>query len=363
MLSESDIRDRLSKEPLVLPPLTFTRLDADRQHPRVDAFYNIGWNGRTYKFVAEIKARSTPQAVMAAAHQAKSLAFDMPGSFPLVVVPYLSPSLLAELEQLGRISAVDLCGNGIVRGANEFLVFRSGLPNRFREVRPLKAAYRGTASLVARSLVLRHRFERVSEIRDFITSHGGRITLGTVSKVLTRLSEDLVIARDGKGVRVLQADKLLEQLRQGYRPPRIKVRWTGKLPLLDGALPRRLSEVAERLGGRVVPTGMSSAKHYVTIATEPVAAFYCSLEPQGLLRAAGLDTVATRTFPNIDLMQTDDDSVYFDPRTQDDQLMSSPVQTWLELTTGDKRSHEASAHLHSQLLNLTARPVGTRHGG
>ena len=362
MLTERDMLERLATQSPSLPPLTFTRQDADHQHRRLDALYEVRWNQQIFRFVAEVKSRSTPQAIISAAHQARSLAYDLPGTLPLVVVPYLSPTQLDQVEGLEGISAVDLCGNGIVRAGTQFLIVRSGRPNLFREVNPLKAAYQGTSSLVARALALQHQFARVSEIHAFITSHGGRITLGTVSKALKRLAEDLVITREGKGVRVVQADKLLDQLRQSYRPPRIRARWTGKVALPEASLHARFLEVSERTESRLVLTGLSSAKHHAVIATEPLASFYCSIEPHALLRAATISEGSTRTFPNVELLQTDDESVFFDPRTADGQIISSPIQTWLELATGDKRTREVAEQLRVRLLNPTRRIEGT-HGG
>lgn len=362
MLSEPDIIQRLNREPPSLPPLSFER-ERGTGSPRIDSVYLVRWGNFAVRFVAEIKARGTPQALMAAAQQVKSLAFDVPGARPLVVVPYLSPKALEQLEKMDGVSAVDLCGNGLVRAPGTFLVYRSGKPNLFRESTRLEGAYRGTSSLVARALVSQRRFATASELRAFIERHGGSITLGTVSKALARLAEDLTIERDGRGVRVIQPEKLLEQLREGYRAPRVRARWLGKVALTEPELHERLLLTARDASARLVLSGTSSARFYTPVAMEPVSVFYCSTTPETLLRAAHIDAVPGRAFPNLELVQTVDESVYFDAQAKGGRILSSPLQTWLELVTGDKRANEASAPLRKLLLDRIAERTGTSHGG
>jgi len=349
VLTKKDIIARLEREPIELRPLNFVRSSAP-QAPTIDVVYDVDLHGRQgHRFVADVKARATSEALAAAAQRAKSLVFDARGGFPLVIVPYLSPSSLDEVERLG-ISAVDLCGNGVVQVPDQWLVVRSGKPNRFRGSSPRRGAYRGVASLVARAFVAHPMFGRVSDIHSFIEARGGRITLATVSKALTRLEEDLVIARESKGIRLLQADKLLAGLREGYQPPTIRSKLPLKTPLVGADLFRRLQDATDVLGGRLAPTGISSASHQTVIAAEPVATFYCSAQPEDLARTASLDPSPARHFANVELLQTEDERVYFDTRSADGRLLASPAQTWLELATGDKRSQEVADELRGRLL-------------
>jgi len=349
MATAKEMEELLERELPTLPPLRISRLPTDPRATRSDGIYEMRWGHRTYQFIAEFKARSTPQAVITAAHRAKGHAYSLPGTYPLVIVPYLSPSQLDSIEELG-VSAVDLCGNGIINIPHQILVVRSGQPNRFRGSDPLKGVYRGTSSLVARSLVLKRRFRRVTDIREFIHARGGHITLATVSKALRRLAEDLVIERNASGVHVIQPDKLLDNLRDRYRPPRIRARWIGKMPLPTDDLHRELLFAAERVKSRLVLTGISSASHYTVLASEPIAAFYCTARPEDLLRSTEHEHSPTRSFPNVELLQTDAEEVFFDPHHEGGRALSSPVQAWLELATSDKRAQEAGKSLYDRLL-------------
>jgi hypothetical protein len=364
MLTERDIIALLEREPLELKPLSFVQ--AKVPHAReVDAVYDLNLEGKQIvRFLAEVKARATSQALAAAAQRAKSHVFDARGSsFPLVIVPYLSPSSLDEVERLG-ISAVDLCGNGVVQVPQQLLVLRSGKPNRFRGSNPLRGAYRGVASLVGRALLAQPRFARVSDVLSFIKERGGRLTLATVSKALARLEEDLVVAREPKSLRLLQADKLLSRLREAYQPPSIRSKLSLKTTLSGADLHRQLRGATDVLGERLALTGISSASLQTVIAAEPVTAFYCSARPEELAKAASINPAPERHFANLELLQTDDERVYFDSRTEGGRLLASPVQTWLELAAGDKRSQEVADELRVRLMreSETKPEEGTSNG-
>jgi hypothetical protein len=93
-------------------------------------------------------------------------------------------------------------------------------------------------------------------------------------------------------------------------------------------------------------TGSSSAGQYAVMAREPIQSLYWS-NLESLLKRLGPDLEETSRFPNIELLETDDDFVYFDAR---DDLAASPVQTYLELMQGDKREQETAEQLRKAIL-------------
>ena len=164
-LSESEMLARLSSGEVRVPPL-----DLDWTAPKSfhgpDATLRASWEGAEYRFVAKFKCRSTPKVFAQAVAQARALA-DRLGARPLVVVPYLSPERLRELEQAGA-SGIDLSGNAFVFVPGKLLVLRTGAPNKFRESYPIRDVYRGTTSLVARALLLRPWTKSLADLDRFI---------------------------------------------------------------------------------------------------------------------------------------------------------------------------------------------------
>ena len=90
------------------------------------------------------------------------------------------------------------------------------------------------------------------------------------------------------------------------------------------------------------------------LAAEPIVPFYTSNIEETLV-SLGDAFEATDRFANVAFSETKDDTVYFDSRHK---LVASPVQTYLELATGDKRSMETAAQVRRAILEPIERMLG-----
>lgn len=304
-----------------------------------DAFVTLAWRGREYEFVVECKSRSTPRIVEEAIGRVRRYA-EVTGRQPLILVPYLSNARLSELESAG-VSGIDACGNVLLLVPGELLILRSGKKNKFPESGPIKNAYRGDASLVARALVKRGEFSTVTDVRDDIIDGGGRIAMSTVSKALQRLEDDLIIERKKRQIRLLQGDKLLEKLVANYVPPSILPPLVGKaLKPID-----YIVQMARQNNLLFIATGRASVGNYAVQARGDRFAFYCS--DVSVFRDRNPRVIEeTDLFPNIELYETQSQLVYFDPGPIEDGIpCASALQTYLELMAGDKRDRETAAQV------------------
>ena len=349
MVRELDIFNAFRNGAIELPPLMIElagvqpRLEVKGRVLRPDAYIDVRWEDRVLRFIAEFKAQVTPKSFRAAIEQARSYAEEL-GLRPLVVSPYLALERLKELEEQ-CVSGVDLCGNGVVMVPGELLVVRTGNPNRFPASRKISNAYQGTSSLVARVFLARPRYDSVQEVMDEVTERGGRVSLGTVSKVLKKLEEDLIIRRKGRASVLLQADELLDRLAGGFKPPRIdarkKYRWKGPSNELVGRLCDWNSEL--------VLTGAASVERYSVMPREKTIQCYCT-SIESIERGLGSEIEETPIFPDLDLAETCDPTVFFNRRSGDTVSAASPVQCWLELQSGDKRQRDAGSGVRDLIL-------------
>ena len=55
-------------------------------------------------------------------------------------------------------------------------------------------------------------------------------------------------------------------------------------------------------------------------------------------------------FPNLELLETEDETVYFDARQGGNFWWASPVQVYLELMAGDKRDRETAEPVKSYFM-------------
>lgn len=354
-MNESEITERIKQNGISLPPLSFKIIDVelgDGTGNTQEAILEATWEDKCYRFVLEVKSIGTPKIIQTACNNLRMLS-SPPETYPMVVVPYLSPKRIAELEKQ-KISGIDLSGNGIVIIPNELLVVRSGKRNLFRNSDPIRNVYRGNSSLVARAFLLKLKYSTVKEILEFIRSRGGNITFSTISKALKILEEDLVISRKKDEIKLLQADKLLEQLVESYIPPRIKEKFKGRCDLPADEIIRDLKFAAQSDKVRIAITGSGTADKYAVMAREPVLSLYCSKSPSVLIEKTNIEVEITGRFANLEIFETDDERVYFDIRQEASIPYSSPCQTYLELMSGDKRQREIAEQIKGQILNTVA---------
>ncbi len=354
METEKEIFQYIRAGKLVLPPLSFKPLSYPKKND-IEAGMLLETNrqNKQYKFVAEVKRYSSDKTILQAIDQVRHYAQKLKAN-PLVIVPWLSDNQLISLEKQG-ISGLDLCGNGVITIPGQLFVFRSGQPNKFPTSRPIRKVYEGTSSLVARVFLLKPEYDSVVQILNEITRRGGNITLPTVSKALRQLEEDVIIWRDKNEIKVVQPDKLLDRLKENYEPPRISESMRCKLTIEKnekiGAI---LSEIAKKVGIKLVLSGESSVNYYATMAKEPLDSFYCTQFPIAQLKKLGANIDTYSRFPNLELKQTDIEPVYFDLRNQAGCNIASPIQTYLELATSDKRGQETAQQVRQQILdNIT----------
>ncbi len=356
MPTEKELIEQFRIGAVSLPPLSFRLLKDGPQagrNLRFDALVEASWDEKMAKFAVECKSLSTPKAFQDGLNRLKTSSFPK-GLRPLLFVPFLSEQQLQELER-ERISGVDLCGNGVVIVPDKFAVFRSGKKNRFVSSAPIKNIYRKNSSMVGRAFLLRSSYETVQEVcaeinrRNLLVKHWDKksMSLSTVSKALKTLEEDLIIAR-GNTIRLLQPDKLLQKLSENYAPPNIKKRVRLKVQEGMEAIRDLLSKESKTLGLPQVAAGTSSIGQYAVMQRGDLLSVYC---PHLNILLERLSGNQSDRFPNLELVETEAETVYFDGRQVGNFWWASPVQVYLELMAGDKRDQETAEQVKLYIMN------------
>jgi hypothetical protein len=343
-MREANFEDMLRDGELQAPPLDIAVVSIGDSAGE-DAVVEVTWRGMSCRYIAEVKRDAKPQTLRLAIEQAKRYATESRQGQPMVVAPHLSEEKLEWLLNEG-VSAVDFSGNAAVESPGQFYFWKTGARNRYPDRTPIRSAYRGDMSLVARALLLQPAFDTVGGVLDAIKERGGSLTMGTVSKALKRLESDLVIERpDRRAAKLIQPAKLLDQLLEAYQPPTVESTWLGKVTMPREDLQRRLEQLGR--GIDLVRTGDASAGDYAAYATEPILTCYCRVKPAEVIGQLDADAGETRSFANLRLRQVDDQRVYFDRRPG---LAASPIQAWLEMASGDKRQRETAEQIRELLL-------------
>jgi len=356
MPTEKEMLDQLRQGKVQLPPLTFSFLDDQLdvgENKRIDAYIEAKWKRKSARFAVECKALSTPKFFQNSINYLKSLSLPKNIS-PMLFMPFLSERQLKELEREG-ISGIDLCGNCVVVYPGTFSVFRSGGKNRFPSSAAIKNIYRKNSSMVGRGFFVYSDFQTVQDIRATINQRNPLVnrwnkkpmSLSTVSKVLKTMVEDLIITRT-ETIRLLQPDKLLEKLRENYNPPAVKERIRLKISENNKSILKLLSDLSQQLELPLIASGTSSVTRYTVMQRGDLLTVYCPNVEMLLERLPGSQS---DRFPNLELLETEDEPVYFDARQEDSFWWASPLQVYMELMAGDKRDQETADQLKALILN------------
>lgn len=363
MLPEADIINKLL-ERLDFAPFNITNLTPRRRSPeerksQPAVTLDMEWRGRRRKFAAQCKKLSTPKFIEEAAEQARRFARAQGDSLPLVIVPYLSPEALNRLESM-EVSGLDLCGNGIVVVPGEWLVLRTGADNQFPTSAPIKNVFRGISSLVSRVFLSRPEYDSVTEVQDEVARRGGQVHISTVSKVLHVLEEELIIARPSETIRLSNPERLLDLLAKNYRAPEIARHIYVRVPEAATFL-AKLSTIAKERGIGVAADTLSRYIHGPTADEQkvilPRVVYVSSFEVLDEI----IPVPVTGRGENIELRETDDPTIFFDPRRESCIPWTSPLQTYLELANtegAEELAGEARDEILNALRNLqNRRPV------
>lgn len=336
-----------------LHPLQETFISANPRGPRTDSVLVARWEDSERLFLVEYKSSSTPKALEAAIQKARRSA-EVGPYLPMIVVPYLSPRALDRLRE-EKISGIDLSGNCHIVVPGEWFIRSTGAKNRYPAGAAIKNVYRGTSSLVARVFFARSAFPSVQDVLNEILSRGGTITLSTVSKALKGLEEDLLVGRE-EIIRVLQPGRLLEMLLENYRAPVVRRRLMIKVTDREVTL-RRFTRNARE--SDVYVAGDLPSRYVVLPTTDEVTRVYAS--SIGAI-TEGVEFEEDSRFPNIELVEIEDQTVYFDLDEEGGFPWISALQTYLILASGGKREQEAAAQIRPDLIAASGATGQSRRG-
>ncbi len=308
-----------------------------------DFVLSLSWEGQERDFAVEYVPTGTPKRIQGAVDQARRYAGSQRSLLPMVMAPYLRSTILDWLVENG-MSALDLSGNGAVVVPGAWLVLRTGSPNKFPSSAGIKNVFRGRSSMVCRALLLQGKFRSASEILQQLEPYGN-VAPSTVSKVLRSLEEELLIDRDSD-IRVVQPDLLLDQLAENYRQPAVRSRFLGRLATRNNL--QEMVDSAALKGDVVYAADQPGA--YVVLPTLESAVRVYTASIERLVKEFTVDE--DDRFPDIELREVADTTVFFDRRRREGFYITSPLQVYLELARGGKREQQAAMQMRDDLLNF-----------
>lgn len=336
LITKRGILLKLARRKEIYLPLEIVAVEEQVKAGRgFDAMVTLGWRKCRVKFIAVMKARTAPKLISEGLKQLQS---NIGKQNLLLIVPFLSKSIVEILEKEG-LSGLDLSGNYLIQ-SSEMLAIRLDQENQYRESQPIKKIFSGNSALVGRLfLSTKKRFDSVNEVYSAIRELGGSLSLSTVSKVLKGLENELVIEKGRGGIAVIQPDKLLQRLKEDYRPPKIDAILQLKLP----------HNIIRNFGNLLLPSarwvlsGESSVERYAVTTPSEIVMIYTK-------EFNDLEKYEDERFYNVVLKKTFDSFPYFDVQERNRLRWASPIQCYLELSKLDKREQELAGKVRQAIL-------------
>jgi hypothetical protein len=310
------------------------------------AHFEVG--GRPYALLAEVEGSGQPRHVRAAIHKL-SFARDRinPGTRPaaIVIAPYLSEGSRALCQELD-VGYLDLEGN--CRIALDSVFIERTVPTKPAVARrDLKSIFKPKSAQVLR--VLLKNPERSWKVVDLADQ--AQVSVGHVSNVRSALVDREWASTGPEGLRLTAPIALLDAWRTQYEPP------SGRRHAFYTTLHGSSFDHAVRDGlgaqgfARAVLASFSAAQWMAPFARSASHLLYA--DRNGLDRLVSqLKLTTTNLGENVVITVLDDDDGLFLDTVEPSPgvFTTSPVQTYLDMTTGGERGREAAEHLRREAL-------------
>ena len=355
-LKESEMIELLQREPNKFTPLSIKNIEWTTSSSKdigADAFIDFCIeDGPCFKALVEIKNVATPKNINLTINQLSIVINRLNDKevIPLIIVPYMRREQTNKLQQIG-ISWIDLCGNMMIKVDGKIYIERTGKTNQFPDTAYIKKIFEGTSSLVSRALLLKKEiFRSFYEIVDFINRRGGNITLGTVSKVISSLEEELLITKTESGIIVNNREKLLEKLLEGYSDYAKRNKNKTYTFAVD-AISMLYENIFRKEKIDYALCGFSAAKYKELATTDRISVFIKSINE--VRKAFEREQAIIRPdaeFGLLDFIETKNPCVWFNLQVKPEYSIVDDIELYLEMMIDTPRGPKVAEMLKERIL-------------
>jgi transcriptional regulator with AbiEi antitoxin domain of type IV toxin-antitoxin system len=311
----------------------------------VDLLIRFRMGTEAKSLICEVRPLGQPRHIREVLTRLRGLRDRVPGGYPLVTAPYISPQSAALIRQNG-CGYLDLSGNCYLAFDN-VLIEKEGKPNIRPAKRPLKALFAPRATRVVRALLVeRDRSWRLEEL-----GRAAQVSLGHAHNVVKRLEELEWVERSAAGrFRLHEPGELLDAWRDEYtyraNPMAAFVAPVGDKRRLMESLARQASV----LGVTYAFTLHAGASLVAPQVRVPTVHCYIGGDAEPLVRALGLQPVEGEG--TIYLLTPYDQGVFYGPLTKGGLRVVSLPQLYVDLYHHERRGREQADKLRRDAMGF-----------
>jgi hypothetical protein len=320
-------------------------IDSHVGEQTVDLLVRFRMGGEVKTLICEVRPLGQPRHIREVLTRLRGLRERVPGGYPLVTAPYISPQSAALIRQHGA-GYLDLSGN-VYLAFDNVLIEKEGKPNTRPAKRPLKALFAPRATRVVRALLVeRDRTWRLEEL-----GRAALVSLGHAHNVVKRLEELEWVERSAAGrFRLQKPGDLLDAWRDEYTY-RTNPMAAFVAPVSDKRrLMESLARQAGALGVNYAFTLHAGASLVAPQVRVPTVHCYIGAEIEPLARALGLQSVEGEG--PVYLLTPYDQGVFYAPLTKGGLRVVSLAQLYVDLYHHERRGREQADKLRRDAMGF-----------
>jgi hypothetical protein len=298
---------------------------------------------RNHVMICEVKSSGQPRYVRNAIHQLSYVQGSFPRATPVFVAPYLSEEAQSLCTDAG-VGYADLEGN--CRLAFDSVFIERQVATRPPAVRrELRSVFRPKSAQILRRLLRDPQLTwKVVDLAE--ESH---TSLGQVSNVRRALLQKEWASAHSAGLQLTAPDELLDAWRDSYDPPAGE-RIAAYTPLHGRQLDEALRKATLESNGQIALASFTAAKWIAPYARGATDVIYVDREGWAALRRH-VEVAPLSRGENLQVVVLEDQGPLLDAILMaPGRMVTSPVQTYLDLWASGERGREAAEHLRREAL-------------
>lgn len=294
------------------------------------------------RLLVELKSIGEPRLVRDAVNQLLRCQDTLPGSYGVLVAPWISPAA-AQICQEAGVGYVDLAGNCRLTFGTVYIE-RSGHLNPFVEKRDLRSLYSPKASRILR--VLLHAPRRPWKLQTLADE--AQVSLGQAHKVKNLLADREWLRTDAEGIMLSNPAELFAEWAKNYSHRKNKP-YPYYIMETPGKAEEGLTATCSRLGIRYALAAFSAAaRHAPFVRYQRAYAYLEEGRLEELVRSLHLKEAPSGA--NLILWIPYDDGVWYGTEALAGTEVTSDIQTYLDLQSMHERGDEAARFLLEQKI-------------
>ena len=307
---------------------------------RWDAVFSI----QGHSFVLEWRRSGSLGPVADAIRQLRMAQSSFPHEVtPLLAVPYMGEAAQKRCAQ-AELPWLDLSGNARIVVPGIFYQ-NLGHPNRFRRPGRPESAFGPKGSRITRRLLM----EPAKAVRQRAIASSTGLNEGYVSRVVGKLLEAGLVAREAEGIRATDPGTLLDAWREEYRFDRHDVIRGHISAGGSESLTHSIAKILSKADTPHAATALAAAWLWTRHAGFRLATVYLTNHPSaGIKEALGFREEPRGA--NTWLVVANDEGVFDGVEFVAGIPCVHPVQAYLDLKDHPERASEAAAEIRRRLL-------------